>query len=170
QPMFANLFKTKNSEKLFEKGIEYYRDKKVNRAIDILTDAIKLENKNADPNKLLLSNIHCLRGEVYLSVGVAVLSQSDFNFALQHNPENESALNNLAIWHSVEKFAVPDYKKALQYFDKAIALQPDRKDIQLNRACIKIQSGDKSGCDDLRRLQSEGFANAKLAIERFCKI
>ena len=167
--MLSKLFRTKDTEKLFDQGLELYQTKKVNRAIDILSDAIKIENKKTSPNKILLSNIHCLRGEVYLSVGVAVLSQSDFTFALEHNPNNESALNNLAIWFSIEKFATPDYKRAFAYFDKAIALKPNRKDIQLNKACIKIQSGDKTGCDDLRKLENEGYPAAKIALEKLCK-
>lgn len=112
--------------------------------------------------------MHCVRGEVYLSVGVALLSQSDFAYALQYNPGNESALNNLGIWFSIEHFSTPDYKKSFEYFDKAIVAQPGRKDIQLNKACVKIQSGDKSGCDDLRKLEGEGYPDAKIALQRFC--
>jgi lipoprotein NlpI len=103
-----------------------------------------------------------------LSVGVAILSQSDFAHSLQYNPNNESALNNLGIGFSFERFAPPDYERSFQYFDKAIVIQPNRKDIQLNKACAKIQSGDKTGCDDLRRLEREGYSKAKVAQQRFC--
>lgn len=166
--MFSYLFGGQTSQKLFEKGEKLYRSGNSEKAVDKLSEAIKKETDKTSPDKKLLSNMHCIRGEVYLSVGVAVLSQSDFAYALQYNPDNESALNNLGIWYSVKHFAMPDYQKSFEYFDKAIAIQPNRKDIQLNKACVKIQAGDTTGCDDLRKLDNEGYADAKIALLRFC--
>jgi len=166
--MFSNLFSGQTSQKLFEEGEKLYRSGNAEKAVNKLSEAIKKETDKSSPDKRLLSNMHCIRGEVYLSVGVAVLSQSDFAYALQYNPENESALNNLGIWYSVKHFATPDYQKSFEYFDNALAIQPNRKDIQLNKACVKIQAGDMSGCDDLRKLDNEGYPDAKLALQRFC--
>jgi lipoprotein NlpI len=167
--MFSNLFGGQTSQKLFDEGVKLYRNGKAKEAVDKLSDAIKKETDKPNSDKKLLSNMHCIRGEVYLSVGVAVLSQSDFNYALQYNPDNESALNNLGIWFSIKHFNTPDYNRSFEYFDKAISIQPNRKDIQLNRACVKIQSGDKTGCNDLRKLDNEGYPDAKIASQRFCK-
>ena len=167
--MFSNLFGGQTSQKLFDEGVKLYRSGKAKEAVDKLSDAIKKEKDKSSPDKRLLSNIYCIRGEVYLSVGVAILSQSDFTYALQYNQDNESALNNLGIWFSIERFNTPDYKRSFEYFDKAILIQPNRKDIQLNKACVKIQSGDKTGCDDLRKLDSEGYPDAGIALQRFCK-
>jgi lipoprotein NlpI len=165
----SNYSREQTSQKLYDEGVRLFHSGKSTEAVDKLSDAIEKETANSSPDKKLLSNMHCIRGEVYLSIGVAVLSQSDFTNALQYNPDNESALNNLGIWFSIARFNTPDYNRALEYFDKAISIQPDRKDIQLNKACVKIQSGDKTGCDDLRKLDQDDYPEAKIALERFCK-
>ena len=168
--MFSNLFQSRNPKILLNEGLKLYRAGKAMKAVDKLSDAIKRETSKPSPDKMLLSIVHCLRGEVYLSVGVAILSQSDFVISLDYNPSNESALNDLGIWFSIERFNAPDYKRSLEYFDKAITIQPNRKDIQLNKACVKIQSGDQTGCDDLRRLEGAGYPAAILALEKYCKL
>jgi lipoprotein NlpI len=167
--MFSNLFGKQSSQKLFDLGLSAYHKGDPETAVDKLSDAIKKEKEKSEPNKQLLSNFHNMRGQVYLSVGVAILSQTDFVYALDYNSTNESALNNLGVWFSIEQFATPDYKKSLEYFDKAIALRPDRKDIILNRAIIKIKSGDSTGCDDLKKLDSGGYPDAKIGLQQFCQ-
>jgi tetratricopeptide (TPR) repeat protein len=158
-----------SSQKLFDEGNESYKNGNIEEAVDKFVKALETEKSQEKPDSLLLSNIHNIRGEVYLSQGVAILSQSDFAFASEYNPKNESALNNLAIWFSIEQFATPDYDKSLEYFNKALLISPDRKDIALNRAVIKIKSGDGTdGCKDLNQLQSEGYPDAEIAIQRFC--
>jgi lipoprotein NlpI len=166
--MFSKLFGRRTSQNLYDEGVKLYRAGKAKEAVDKLSAAIKKETGRSNSDRKLLSNMYNIRGEVYLSVGVAVLSQSDFVHALQENPGNESALNNLGVWYSIQQFAAPDYERSLGYFDKAILIQPNRKDIQLNRACIKIQSGDKTGCNDLHKLDEEGYPDAKVALQRFC--
>lgn len=167
---FSKLFggKDETAESFFEKGLTEYRKGDYKQAVDTLTKAIDLAKATDTINKQLLSNIHNIRGEVYLSVGVAILSQSDFVYALDYNPENESALNNLGIWFTIEMFSNPDYKKSLEYFDKAVAIRPDRKDIILNRAIAKIKSGDTTGCEDLKKLDAEGYPDAKIGLEQYC--
>jgi len=168
--MFSNLFPKPSPQRLYERGRALYASGKAEQAVEKLSDAIKMEEASANPDKRLLSNIYCVRGEVYLSVGVAILSQSDFAISLENNPQNESALNNLGIWFSIEHFNKPNYERSFAYFNQALAIQLGRKDIQLNKACVKIQSGDKTGCEDLRRLESEGYQPAKIALGRFCKV
>ncbi len=167
--MFSNIFGGQTSQKLYDEGVKLYRSGSHEKAVNKLSDAVKKETDKSNPDKKLLSNMHCIRGEVYFSVGVAILSQSDFVYALQYNPDNSSALNNLGIWHSTERFITPDYKKSFEYFDKAIAIRPDRKDIQMNKAIVKIKSGDKTGCDDLRKFCDEDYPDAKSALQEFCK-
>lgn len=168
--LFSKLFGgNKNStESLFKKGVLEYKKGNAEKAVELLSEAKDLEETKEAKDKQLLSNIFNIRGEVYLNQGVAVLSQSDFAQALEYNPNNENALNNLGIWFTIEMFSTPDYPKALEYLDKAISINPDRKDIILNRAIVKIQSGDKSGCDYLKELDKQGYADAKIGIERFC--
>jgi lipoprotein NlpI len=167
--MFSKLFGKAAAETHFEQGRALYADGKHMKAVETLSDGIKMEEARSNPDKRLLSSLYCLRGEVHLSVGVAILSQSDFLHSLENNPQNESALNNLGIWFSIKHFSTPNYNRAFEFFDRALAIQPGRKDIQLNKACVKIQSGDKTGCEDLRRLEGEGYPDAKVALERYCK-
>jgi hypothetical protein len=39
----------------------------------------------------------------------------------------------------------------------------------MNLAIAKINLGDRTGCEDLKRLEQEGYPDAKVAQERFCK-
>ena len=166
--VFSNIFNKQTSQQLYEEGVTLYGNGQLKEAVGKLSEAIKKETGKVDTDRWLLSNMHNMRGAAYLQAGVAVLSQSDFAFALEYNPNNESALSSLGVWFSLKHFSTPDYKRSLEYFDRALAIQPTRQDIQLNKACVKIQSGDATGCDDLRRLDAEGHADAKVALQRFC--
>ena len=160
----------RSSQELFDIGNENYQNGQLKKAVDKFVEALKVEKQKDKPDSLLLSNIYNIRGEVYLSQGVAVLSQSDFAYASDYNPKNESALNNLAIWFSIEQFSNPDYARSFEYFNKALLINPKRKDIQLNKAIILVKSGDKeAGCKILNELKSEGYADAEIAIQRFCE-
>jgi len=156
-------------ETLFELGHDHYKNGNMKAAIPMFVNALEKEKAKANPDKLLLSNIHNIRGEAYMSEGVAILSQSDFIQAIEYDPKNESAYNNMAVWHSIPAFMTPDYTKSLEYFDKALAINPNRKDIRLNKAVVKVQSGDKeNGCKELAQLAKEKYPDAKIGIQRFC--
>lgn len=103
-----------------------------------------------------------------MTTGVALLSQSDFTYALRYNPANVGALCNLGLWFAVEQFNGADYTKALGYLNQALALRPGSKGIILNRAIVKIKAGDKSGCDDLRQLHVAGYPDAERGLKEFC--
>ena len=166
--MFSHLFKRQSTQELFDLGFNAYQNGDPKTAVNKLSDAIKMEKGKLNPDKNLLSNIYNIRGEVYLSVGVAVLSQSDFANSLNCDPTNESALNNLGVWFSIETFATPDYERSLNYFDMAVKIRPDRQDIILNRAIVKIKSGDQTGCQDLEDLAKENYPDAIVGLQRFC--
>ena len=105
-----------------------------------------------------------------MSNGVAILSQSDFLNAIDYNPQNESALNNLGLWFTIPQFASPDLEKALLYLGKALEVNPERQDIILNRAVIRIRAGQsEKGCEELKKLEESGYERATIAISRFCK-
>jgi lipoprotein NlpI len=162
-----NLFKKlKDPRKLAAKGVATTNPDK---AIELFSDAIKFEEEKENPNKLFLSNIYLMRGEIYLSGGVAVLSSSDFLKSVELNPKNGIAHNDLGIWYTIEDFNTPDLKKALEHISLAVDLCPDRRDFKMNRAIVKIKSGDKeSGREDLEQLLNGGYEEARVAIEKFC--
>ena len=119
--------------------------------------------------KLFLSEIYRLRGDIYFSQGVAILSSSDFLHAIENNPKNGIAHNNLGVWFSIKQFAKPDYKRAIEHLDLAVKYCPDRPDFVMNRAVMKVRNGQKEiGRKELEDLYQQGYADAKIAIERFC--
>jgi lipoprotein NlpI len=162
-----NLFKrNEDPKKLVDKA------KRTNdpiKAVELFSDAIKFEKEKDKPDNNFLSNIYLQRGEIYLNQGVAILSSSDFLNAIELNTENGIAHNNLGIWFTIEHFNTPDFNRALEHLDKAVEYCPDRWDFRMNRAIIKIKSGDKdTGRWELEQLYKDGYADAKVAIDRFC--
>jgi tetratricopeptide (TPR) repeat protein len=139
------------------------------KAVNYYSDAIKYEDEKESPDKKFLSNIYLLRGEIYLSQGVAVLSSSDFINSIDLNPENGIAHNDLGIWYTIEDFDTPDFKKAYEHLNKAVEFCPGRRDFKMNRAIIKVKMGDKeTGRQELEQLLKDGYAEAGVAIEKFC--
>ncbi len=143
--------------------------KDVREAVDLYSEAIKIEKEKSTPDKYFLSEIYRFRGDIYFSQGVATLSSSDWLHAIDINPENGIAHNNLGIWLTIEQFAKPDFKRAIEHFDLAITYCPDRPDFMMNRAVTKIKDGQKEiGKSELEELYKQGYSDAKIAMERFC--
>ena len=156
----------KDSRSLAEKAAN---SNEIVQAVELYSEAIKVEKEKSEPNKLFLSEIYCFRGERYLSQGVAILSSSDFLHALENNPQNGIAHNNLGIWFSIKQFAKPDYNRAIVHLNLAVKYCPDRPDFVMNRAVMKIRNGQKEiGRIELEELYKKGYSDAKIAIERFC--
>jgi tetratricopeptide (TPR) repeat protein len=155
-----------DSKALVEKAAN---SRNVKEAVDLYSQAIKVESEKPNPDKYFLSEVYRLRGDIYFSQGVAILSSSDWLHAIELNPENGIAHNNLGIWFTIEQFAKPDLKRAIEHFDLAVQYCPDRPDFVMNRAVIKIQDGQlEIGKKELEELYSQGYTDAKIAIERFC--
>lgn len=145
------------------------QSKNVKKAVDLYSQAIKIENEKSNPDKKFLSEIHRLRGDIYFSQGVAILSSSDWLQAIENNPENGIAHNNLGLWFTIEQFAQPDFNRAIEHFDLAVMYCPNRPDFVMNRAVIKVKFGQKEiGKSELEELYNQGYKDAKIAIERFC--
>ncbi len=152
------------TRKLFMEGMTAYQHGDARNATDRLCKAIQHESAQERPDKNLLSDIHNIRGEVYFSVGVATRAYMDFMYAITYNPANENALNNLGVWHSIDNSPSVDYAKSLEYFDVALNLFPERKDIILNRAITRIKAGYIMGYEDLKKLELQGYEPAGKAL------
>ena len=165
--------KEKSNEKPIEKdSFELFKlaqsskDPKI--SVKLYSDAIDIEKRKESPNKEFLSEIYQWRGELYMNLQVAILSSSDFLHSIEYNPKNAISHNNLAVWFTIPQFSTPDWKRSFEHFDKAIEFAPDRLDFQMNRAVIKIKSGDiESGKLELEKLYSNGYGDAKIAMDRF---
>lgn len=72
--MFSKLFNRKTTVELFEEGVALYQSGNAEAAVDKLSDAIEQEEKKSVQDKQLLSNMHCIRGEVYPRFGVGPFS------------------------------------------------------------------------------------------------
>jgi lipoprotein NlpI len=162
-----NLFnKVKDPRKLARRAS---RTKNQEEAISLYSDAIKLEKEKESPDNNFLSNIYLLRGEIYLSQSVAILSSSDFLDSIKLNPKNGIAHNDLGIWFTIESFDTPDFDRALEHINKAVEFCPDRWDFKMNRAIVKVKMGDKvSGMQELVKLMDDGYPEAEVALEKFC--
>jgi tetratricopeptide (TPR) repeat protein len=163
-----NLFKQKKDPRKLASEAGQTRDP--HKAVDLYSDAIKIEKESKNLNKDFLSDLYLKRGEIYLNQGVAILSSSDFLHAIEYNSRNGVAHNDLGIWFTIQHFATPDFSRAIEHLDKAVEYCPDRPDFKMNRAVIKIKMGLKdAGREELERLYNDGYQDAKIAIERFCK-
>lgn len=156
----------RNSKVLAEKAAN---SKDVKEAVNLYSEAIKVEKEKSNPDKYFLSEVYRLRGDIYFGQGVAILSSSDWLHAIDYNPQNGIAHNNLGIWLTIEQFAQPDFKRAIEHLNLAVKYCPDRPDFVMNRAITKIKNGQKEiGKKELETLYNQGYADAKIAIERFC--
>ena len=162
-----------NSKKTIAKdSMELYKQARMTHdpkiAVELYSDAIDAEKQKESPDKELLSEIYQWRGELYLRLQVAILSSSDFLNSIEYNPKNAISHNNLAVWFTMPQFAKPDLERAMEYFDTAIELAPERLDFQMSRAINRIQTGDReTGKSELEELHANGYENAKIAMERF---
>lgn len=165
--MFRLFKKEKDSKRLADKAL---KTKNPLKAVELYSDAIICEKGKDIPDDKLLSKIYLLRGEIHLNNGVAILSSSDFLNAIELDPNNGVAHNDLGIWFSIGHFNTPNFEKALEHLDKAIECCPNRQDFKMNRAVIKIKKGDKEiGQKELEQLYADGYHDAKIAMERFIK-
>ncbi len=163
--MFNLLKKAKDPRRLATKAS---RTNNPEKAISLYSDAINLEKEKENPDKNFLSDIYLLRGEIYLSQGVAILSSSDLMNSIDFNPKNGIAHNDLGIWFTIEDFNTPDYDRALEHLNKAIEFRPDRLDFKMNKAIVKVKMGDKeTGRQELEQLLIDGYAEAQVAIEKY---
>ncbi len=136
-------------------------------AIDKLSRAIQSEYLEPEPDKRFLSEIYNIRGEAYLLAKAMIRSRQDFYHSLALHPMNENALNNLGVWHSLELFKHVNHTKALQFFDQAVELAPERQDILFNRAIVRIRAGNWMGFEDLKKLELEKYTAACTALHEY---
>jgi Tfp pilus assembly protein PilF len=166
RPMFYS-HDIHSTEKLFREGMTAYQHGDARNAVEKLSKAIYHENNKTNPDHYLLSDIYNIRGEAYLSASVAMRSHADFMHALVYHPGNENALNNLGVWYFLGHAGSPDYRKSLEYLDRALRLNPERKDITLNRAIVRIKSGNEMGFEDLKKLELEEYPDASIALMEY---
>jgi len=165
--MFLNAIADLSARKLLMEGQTAYQYGDAKNAVEKLSMAISRENEQIYPDTYLLSEIHNIRGEAYIAVRAVINALTDFTISIVYQETNENALNNLGVWYSLHAIAAPDFKKSLAYFDQALRLNPERKDILMNRAIVRIKSGNIMGYEDLKKLELEKYEAATIALMEY---
>ena len=135
----------------------YISEKDNNKAIQTLEAAVAIHTENSDLFRAL--------GEVYEEQDNREKARENFNKALEINPENIEALGNMgrtyyndavktvaeaadadqATYQRLMNEAKELYRGALPYFEKAVALNPDGRDllVPLRSIYYNLNMGDK---------------------------
>lgn len=88
----------------------------------------------------------------------------DFTAAIKLNPEHELAYVNRAIC----RMSLGQWKQAIPDCTSAIRLNPNQAVGYFIRGCAKGNT-KTNGCDDLRKSVELGYAQASMALSRYCK-
>tara|TARA_Y100000022_G_scaffold148688_1_gene130403 strand:+ start:2196 stop:4187 length:1992 start_codon:yes stop_codon:yes gene_type:complete len=117
------------SEPYINLGILYRKQKKYNESIEIYNKALKIINDNAalEILNLNLSNIYLDLNNNEFGKDYS-LCKKYASIALELNPENIRALNNIAVSNLFEM----NYKSAAEGFEKTIKLDPNYVDAHRN--------------------------------------
>jgi tetratricopeptide (TPR) repeat protein len=140
-------------------GEIYFTRAKCKRELQDYTGTIE------DYEKALRLNSRLKTAVVYIDLSNLKLEMQDIegsnkelDNALALDSKNVDAFFNKA----VNYFNLHQYKAAIDYFNKAIAINPNDNELYYNRSLAKSVSGDKNGaCQDLRLSASLGNVAAK---------
>lgn len=122
----------------FSMGLVHTKLREYDEALKNFTDAYTLDNGNHE----LLVN----RGSVYYYKGEYAKAREDFNRGLDINPKEGNAYNGLALIAQKEG----NLTEALDYLEKALALEPDQPYFLNNRGYIRLLSRDTvKGVEDI---------------------
>ena len=115
-------------------GVIYSELKDYDNAVSYYTKAIELGN---------LYDAYLHRGTVRMAMHDAVGAHSDYTAVLEMNPDDARAHSNMGIWH-LTHFLPPatGQLKAMDYFRKAIELEPELTVASTNLAKLYMIHGD----------------------------
>ena len=66
-------------------------------------------------------------------------------------------------------FGKKDFKNALSDYNKTLSMNKEYYEAFCQRGLLKLQTGDVSACDDLKRAARENLKDASKAVELNCK-
>ncbi len=121
-----------DSEELYEKGLQAFRDKKYYEAIFLLNRALKIK-----PDDVRILNT---LGLAYGRIGNTESALEMFKKAIEVDPNYMYAWNNMGnVYARMEQ-----YDKAIECYRKALAIDPNYEDALLNLGYIMIRQGNYS--------------------------
>ncbi|MEI8176450.1 MAG: tetratricopeptide repeat protein [Candidatus Omnitrophota bacterium] len=92
------LVNPRNTDVLFKLSFCYVKMQELDKAMDLLDRCMKI-----NPASPYISDVHCLRGEVYESKGSWSEAEQSYNASLRLNPRNKVAETNLRRVESTAK-------------------------------------------------------------------
>ena len=141
---------------LYTNGLEEYNGQNYEDAIDLYTKAIIINPSFA---------------EAYFQRGCAKHYSDnyegaieDFNTSISLQPRNELFYKQRAS----SKTMLKDYDGAISDCDQAISLKEDYDKAYALRGILKIEMGEKSGCNDLEKAGEYGYHNAPIFLKKYC--
>ena len=119
-----------NAEAYYGLGVLALSISEYERAIDLLNEALRL-----DPS-IFAANIY--KGYAYFRQDRYSDAENAFQSVLKVQPDNYSALNGLGDIRASNY----EFEEGVEYYDKAIALDPERVDAPLGKASALSQMGE----------------------------
>jgi len=127
------LFAQSTSAAYYQQGVEAFRQREFQRAIDAFTQAIA-----ADPN---FANAYYSRGLARRQLGDNSGAIADYSEAIRLNPSFDSAYNNRGVIYSAQG----QYQLALEDFNQAIQIDPKNVNAYYGRGFVRRQLEDNQG-------------------------
>ena len=145
-----------NALQLYTNGLEQYNGQNYEDAITLYSKAIDLNPGFA---------------EAYFQRGCAKHYSDnyegaieDFNTSISLQPSNELFYKQRAS----SKTMIKDYNGAISDCDYAISLKEDYDKAYALRGILKIEMGEKDGCNDLEKAGEYGYHNAPIFLKKYC--
>ena len=142
----SNTQKKQTENLLYRESLAFIEARDYNAAINSLTKFL-LENTSS-------SEGYFLRGKAFHELNILDKASSDYNQAIQINPESFKSHNNLGLIHGQNK----EFDLAKKSFTKAIRTNPQSKESFNNRGVAKAATGDSAGAirDFTKSIQIDG--------------
>lgn len=153
---FYSQDKNADALQFYTNGLEEYNGQNYEDAISLYTKAI-----NVNPGF----------AEAYFQRGCAKHYSDnyegaieDFNTSISLQPNNELFYKQRAS----SKTMIKDYNGAISDCDQAISLRKDYDKAYALRGILKIEMGEKDGCNDLEKAGKYGYHNAPIFLKKYC--
>ncbi|MEZ4887666.1 MAG: caspase family protein [Chitinophagales bacterium] len=135
-----------NAQNIYQQGLDAYNNEKYDLAIELLTKVI-------DANEESVDLAYNFRGEAYQIIGDNEKAFSDYDKAIEVNPDYAMPYQNRGMLYQSYRF---DYTKAMQDYNKAIKLNPKSELAYFNRASLKWRMTDLEGAlEDYKKLLTD---------------
>ena len=92
----------------------------------------------ADCDKEIYSDVYTHRGNFHMKGGDDERARTDFNRAIELNPDNSDAYCRRALCYAKQG----DDERAMTDFNRAIELNPDNSDVYMHRGSFYMKGGD----------------------------